>query len=258
MIKFFRKIRQNLLMENKTSKYFKYAIGEIVLVVIGILIALQINNWNEKRKASIEELNILKALQSDFFTSKKRIEETIKIQSRVMKNSEVLIEIHERQNKSEINYFDTHLDSLDYLISYGISWYRAEPITGAYNSLISAGKIDLIQNQELRQVLAQFIADFESGFEDQDSAMKLLDILNNEIDHFILKIASNNFRERYNYSKRKIDTLNISASFFSNDKFFGNLYLKQVLEYNRINRQKELLNQTNKILELINQELNKR
>jgi len=47
MIKFFRKIRQNLLRENKTGKYFKYAIGEITLVVIGILIALQINNWNE-------------------------------------------------------------------------------------------------------------------------------------------------------------------------------------------------------------------
>ena len=50
MIKFYRKIRQNLIMENNTSKYFKYAIGEIVLVVIGILIALQINNWNEKQK----------------------------------------------------------------------------------------------------------------------------------------------------------------------------------------------------------------
>ncbi|MDB9961778.1 DUF6090 family protein, partial [Oceanihabitans sp.] len=49
MIKFFRHIRKSLLMENKTGKYFKYAIGEIVLVVIGILIALQINNWNENR-----------------------------------------------------------------------------------------------------------------------------------------------------------------------------------------------------------------
>ncbi|QBA63964.1 DUF6090 family protein [Muriicola soli] len=49
MIKFFRKIRQNLLIENKTGKYFKYAFGEIVLVVIGILIALQINSWNEER-----------------------------------------------------------------------------------------------------------------------------------------------------------------------------------------------------------------
>jgi hypothetical protein len=50
MIKFFRHIRKSLLVENKNSKYFKYAIGEIVLVVIGILIALQINYWNEQRK----------------------------------------------------------------------------------------------------------------------------------------------------------------------------------------------------------------
>ena len=50
MIKFFRKIRQQLLTENKFSKYMIYAIGEIILVVIGILIALGINNWNENRK----------------------------------------------------------------------------------------------------------------------------------------------------------------------------------------------------------------
>ncbi len=51
MIKFFRKIRQNLVMENNTGKYFKYAIGEIILVVIGILIAIQVSNWNETRNA---------------------------------------------------------------------------------------------------------------------------------------------------------------------------------------------------------------
>ena len=62
MIKFFRKIRQNLLMENKTVKYFKYAIGEIALVVIGILIALQINNWNEEQKSKITERKILMVL----------------------------------------------------------------------------------------------------------------------------------------------------------------------------------------------------
>ncbi len=65
MIKFFRNIRQNLLNEGKTSKYFKYAIGEIVLVVIGILIALQINNWNEGRKENIHQKSVLSNLLQD-------------------------------------------------------------------------------------------------------------------------------------------------------------------------------------------------
>jgi len=55
MIKLFRNIRKNLLNEGKTASYLKYAIGEIVLVVIGILIALQINNWNQRRLDRIEE-----------------------------------------------------------------------------------------------------------------------------------------------------------------------------------------------------------
>ena len=64
MIKFFRHIRQTIIMENsKSARYFKYAIGEIILVVIGILIALQINNWDENRKSRIDE----KATLSKFF-----------------------------------------------------------------------------------------------------------------------------------------------------------------------------------------------
>ncbi len=68
MIKFFRKIRQQLLTENKTSKYMIYAIGEIILVVIGILIALQINNWNEKEKLKVEEVKFLKNFKQSLFS----------------------------------------------------------------------------------------------------------------------------------------------------------------------------------------------
>jgi len=50
MIKFFRKIRYNLMEPGKTGKYLKYAIGDIILVVVGIFIALRINNWNEQKK----------------------------------------------------------------------------------------------------------------------------------------------------------------------------------------------------------------
>ena len=63
MIKFFRKIRQRLLTENKFSKYFLYAIGEISLVVIGILIALQVNDWNNNRKNLDLEDKILKEIK---------------------------------------------------------------------------------------------------------------------------------------------------------------------------------------------------
>ena len=65
MIKFFRKIRQKLLSENKFSKYLLYALGEIALVVIGILIALSINNWNEEKKRNEKERNILAEIKRD-------------------------------------------------------------------------------------------------------------------------------------------------------------------------------------------------
>jgi hypothetical protein len=65
MIKFFQRIRQNILFENKGSKYLLYAIGEILLVVIGILIALEVNNWNEARKSRIVEIELLKTIKID-------------------------------------------------------------------------------------------------------------------------------------------------------------------------------------------------
>ena len=69
MIKFFRKIRQNSLSDGKTGKYLKYAVGEIVLVVIGILIALQINNWNEQRKLKQLEINAMSEVRDDLVNS---------------------------------------------------------------------------------------------------------------------------------------------------------------------------------------------
>ena len=75
MIKFFRKIRQKLLTENKFSKYLFYAIGEIVLVVIGILIALQINNWNENKKVETIKKTIYVNLLEDLKTDSIHIEE---------------------------------------------------------------------------------------------------------------------------------------------------------------------------------------
>jgi hypothetical protein len=82
MVKFFRKIRQQLLSENKFTKYLMYAVGEIVLVVIGILIALSINHWNDQRKNSAFEQDILllidKNLQQHASRNEKEIRQTIR------------------------------------------------------------------------------------------------------------------------------------------------------------------------------------
>ena len=77
MIKFFRKIRHNLLSEGKTGKYLKYAIGEILLVMIGILLALQVNNWNELRKKEDAEIQLYHKILGDLNSERIVIENKI-------------------------------------------------------------------------------------------------------------------------------------------------------------------------------------
>lgn len=77
MIKFFRKIRQQLVKENRLSKYFLYAFGEMVLVVVGILIALQIDNWNENRKLEVKTQNYYKQILEDLQKDKTFATQTI-------------------------------------------------------------------------------------------------------------------------------------------------------------------------------------
>jgi len=141
MIKFFRKIRQRLVTENKFSKYFLYAIGEIVLVVIGILIALSINNWNEEQKAKAIEIELLQQFHSEMNLDIVAIENTLKIYQKVNNSCNVLIE--QIKNQSVYN------DSLNYHFA---AWNDYEHFTlnsGAISNLNSRG-VELISNPDLR------------------------------------------------------------------------------------------------------------
>ena len=91
MIKFFRKIRQNLLSEGKTGKYLKYALGEIVLVVIGILIAVQINNQNEFRKQKLIELDLLEGIRNDILKDTVDLNYNIRAYKYVVKYDSITI-----------------------------------------------------------------------------------------------------------------------------------------------------------------------
>ena len=141
MIKFFRHIRKSLLMENKTGKYFKYAIGEIILVVIGILIALQINNWNENRKQSIREASVLDELKQGL-ESNRNILEKRKLQFKAFQTKSKKLINHLEAKRS---YHDS-LDQYFYVptgnYSFGISY-------ATFENLKSQG-LDIISNKDLR------------------------------------------------------------------------------------------------------------
>ncbi len=141
MIKFFRKIRQNLLQEGKTTKYFKYAIGEIFLVVIGILIALQINNWNENRKIKSLETQIYKELKSDLLQTKNDIKETILQHKKVLKSSQQLI--------IDISNKKPYSDSIYRYFGDSGKEFKIIPKTSAFENLKNIG-LNTLSNDSLR------------------------------------------------------------------------------------------------------------
>lgn len=145
MITFFRQIRQSLLSQNKTGKYVKYAVGEIVLVVIGILIALQINNWNIDRIERKNEHLILLDLQVEFMENLKDAERVFKGNTGIYNAMTAL-----QENMSKERYHQRTTDSLMY---YVFDWFDYTPKPGASDNLINSGNLHLIRNKELRKLL---------------------------------------------------------------------------------------------------------
>lgn len=151
MIKFFRRIRYDLMEKNKTGKYLKYAIGEIVLVMIGILLALQVNNWNEYRKNKIMETDYLIRIFQDLDHDLAEFERTIDVaQSR---NNRILF------LQQTINDSDLAMKSSDYFIkSIMHAGWTLEPSISDYtfDELKSSGRLVLIQNKDLRTSLSKY------------------------------------------------------------------------------------------------------
>ena len=148
MIKFFRKIRQKLLTENKISKYLLYAFGEIILVVIGILIALQINNWNEDRKDQIRLKNHYKELLDELNNDENNLKQIIE---NVRKYNDQAFEISEFINSTQ-PITDTTKIVTDLLDVEAYGFFSVS--NSAYSTLISSGDIQLIINTKLKNALS--------------------------------------------------------------------------------------------------------
>jgi Family of unknown function (DUF6090) len=145
MIKFFRKIRKSTLKEGKTINYLKYAIGEIVLVVIGILIALQINNWNETRKQHKTEKEFITSVKNDLKQDKAFIQLIVEL-------LEPRIKAYETLNSDLLNLYHKDRKSLDSVFNiYFKSQRTFYPISGSYESAVSGNQLTIFRNKEFVQ-----------------------------------------------------------------------------------------------------------
>ena len=143
MIKFFRKIRQRLLTENKFSKYLIYAIGEIALVMIGILLALQVNNWNENQKKEILEIQYLSSLIQDleidtlYYTHRSERSQNI-----IDKNPQIIRSMYQIQQTVE-----------DVEDLYANIIWDSEELTiqnATYIELTNSGNLNIFKSQNLK------------------------------------------------------------------------------------------------------------
>ena len=147
MLKFFRKIRQQLVSENNFSKYLLYAAGEILLVMIGILLALQINNWNEANKNRVKELNNLKSFRQELTTNKTLFQKQHQIRLNALESSTVFQE-QLKTGKPTYKQFSTAM------INIGAS--DTHPMNGVLNTLISSGEVNLIQLDSLKYAMTNW------------------------------------------------------------------------------------------------------
>ncbi|TYA57509.1 DUF6090 family protein [Formosa maritima] len=156
MIKLFRNIRQNLLNEGKTTKYFKYAIGEIILVMIGILLALQVNNWNQERNENKLGRSYLERIHRDL------ILDTLNFRKKIESNNAIRVEI-----KDALEDLNNQVDSFEEVTHICAVFGRALdqvfiPKDNTYKGMVSSGNLTLIKNTALIEAITNLYSDYDT------------------------------------------------------------------------------------------------
>ena len=224
MLRFFRQIRQHLLTQNKFSKYLLYAVGEILLVVIGILLALQFNTWKEEQVERKKETEILIQLEKEFQKNQDQIHSKIELHQIIVQSSLKVLRLIDQPTNSILK------DSLLYYLSATTTAPTFDPATGVTADLINSGKLYLIRNDSLRHMVSSWNGDILFATEEElvwrevrdahyipflkelISYRDLFDVSNRETESNSL-MNYGNVNEYISIGKSRIDTL--SAVIFS-------------------------------------------
>ena len=224
MIKFFRRIRQNLVSENKFSKYLLYAVGEIVLVVIGILIALQINNWNEESKKQ----DVIKSQLQNLMTSLKSDSSMWKVVTNLsefrsssfeylLEKANQSFEVLPNLPKSDSSlywqgpYPDPDITDIDF-IRKSFSWFSKgfQSVTidrTAMNEINNLGLFSEIKNNQLKAKIHDYYMFINFQFSDQNIQVRM--DRSKEFNEYI--------RDNYNLTAQEIPYMTDPIKFIKND-----------------------------------------
>ncbi|MCC1483957.1 DUF6090 family protein [Winogradskyella immobilis] len=212
------------MSENKTSKYFKYAIGEIILVVIGILIALQINNWNESRRENSEENNIIQNLNDEFSENKKLFDKNMAV-TKISK--QIGFSIMDLMGKPEEELKTQNIDSLLFTV---LETGEYRPSENTINDLIQSGRLRLLKNKKLKILLYNW----QSELKDVHVAFERVELkIDNELIPYLSKHYALKDIDKYGALNWKENTnLKIDKYAIFNDIEFENIsddYLYRVV-----------------------------
>ncbi len=239
-----------MLTENKFSKYLLYAIGEIVLVVIGILIALQLNNLNEIDKVKDTEILYLNALHDEFSNNLIEVERVMKLNAKGLAYANALLN---KMGTSDLDLTEKVFDSLMYRTIMAEIQYRPSP--GILIELVNSGKLSIISNKELRLKLASWDGILTSVlFQEEEHSKpryKLIDLMNkwgngrkslkNALanNRFALEISNSPFKLSSKVLIKNIEFDNQLTFFFITGSFL-NAYFYSDLKDNIENTLKQL------------------
>jgi len=186
MIKFFRRIRKQLLTENKFSKYILYAIGEIMLVTIGILIALQINNWKEDRMRENLKIEYLTSLKRDLTFDIAQLNQNL---SHIENDLEKNISFSTRLSSQNATK-DTLVKIARYEFNPVVSGSK-ELNQNTYNSLISTGNIELLGKELTEKIQEHYALQANITFYVKTNFQSYIDGVNQYTMHYPINIKLN-------------------------------------------------------------------
>jgi hypothetical protein len=238
MIKLFRNIRKKLITEgpnagrvDKTTKYLKYAIGEIVLVVIGILIALQINNWNEQRKERIKENIIVKSLYDEFIENSKYTEERIQYLNASYNNGGIkLLEF------CNDNHTDVTADGLLTLIENSFIGPGYSPKVSTFNRIVNNEEFNFIRFDSIKVLLNQYSSVLEFTLISNKLLMNDIDVLHTYSHDKFGSLSFGKKISEHQLSKQLFVGINVSKPTFDpkdivSDPVFESILTRHLLNY---------------------------